>query len=972
MTKRSNVLSLIFIAFLSLITVFTLTACGKTKAPQTQGPTETTAVVTTTAGRPEIRVSYDQNFVFDSESIENISDAVKVEIVVNGVSQRVDYTVKGYEVSDDGQFVDITIQAYGMEQTIRVPYLELIDPIRAELKPLYDLLNEEGNKSLTASVSGNNGDEDLFSYNLVANFKETGEIEFAVVDSENNVLALLANNMLTIGTLSMELDMEAISAFIIDLMGSYEDEEEMNISLESDFDMEEDSFDLTEIFTTLSSVLDALDSFVGSPMLSAFNVSIEKENDTYKVKINSQTLLMLLPMLIDEEETDINLDEIINTIDTLMDGALKSGEFELELSFSIKDTAVALSVKGNNKVTESTFTLNLNAALSNTLATLPTLSEEQAEPKDLELAILLSFPGKEFDATLFAFIHTSDMFSELDGEIAHLLLVDNNTSDLLANFVLDNHFAYLDMSGLNAKLELNEESETLSFYQAFEIDGEEVSFVEYMQYLIESSEDSDDEMDDEGNDTFVEDSRFKNGYGARFIDNDLAQFNIGITEEELRNSLFVFYFDENDNEVEYKDYTFINFDSSKSFVGDLEIQLAEGYVIDEEIYIVDVDNVRASGLSSSLDTIVVPKGITVEDLELFNLCGSMKYTDGNVNWYVEVSGFKATKLLSMTGTETNVDSESVLNEAGDYVLAATYEGYDSPFSFLIHVYDPENLVTTGIDCYNTYLYVYDNTTLDDLREQLDVVLIYDNEDRESIEDYEIIGFADDARYITIKYNDFQTRVAIERYDSYDDEESNGFDFKALLPYLRFVEFDEESEMSEVIQSALDAICAIVEEHKEEFDALYTVEVSESGIILTFNINNTDDTDLFSVINYFLGVPTETGYVDIDEEYVLSLIDEFKENTEYGSYLSIVETILGFSVSNIVEDSYVTFAIYTEEGVFVTFSLDNSDSSYMSLGFGMMVIDPADDVNVTPDMVEAAQGFDVLPGYLLALLFRAMM
>ena len=968
MTKRSNVLSLIFIAFLSLITVFTLTACGKkTDAPANNNPGTTTAVVTTTAGKPEIRVSYDQNFVFDSESIENVNDAINVEIVTNGVSQKVDYTVKGYEVSDDGQFVDITIEAYGMEQTIRVPYLDLLDPIRSELKPLYDLLNEEGNKSLTASVSGNNGDEDLFSYNLVANFKASGEIEFAVVDSEDNVIAMFSNNKLTIGTLTMEFDMEAIGAFIEELMGESEVEEDYP-ALESDFDMEADEFDLTELFTTISSVLDTLDSFVGSPMLSAFNVEIEGSNGSYTIKINSQTLLMLLPMLIDEEETDINLDEIIDTIDTLMDGALKSGEFELELSLSIKNTTVKVGIKGNNKVNESTFALDLTATLSNTLATLPTLSEEQAEPKDLEFAFLLSFPGKEFDATLFAFIHTSDMFSELDGEIAHLLLVDNNTSEVLADFLLNNDYAYLDMSGLNAKLELNEESETLSFYQAFEIDGEPVSFVEYMLYLIESSEDSDDEIDDE----FTEDSRFEYGFGVDSEDGETLLFNIGVTEEEVRNSLYVYYFDENDNEVEYKDYTLPNFDSSKSFVGNLEVKLAEGYVDIIEIVIADLDNAYEKGVSAYYEKLYAEKGSSIEDIEFFELFGYKEYTDGVVSWSEYIDGFKVSQLYTEAGEAIEVSSEYTIDVVGDYIIFATLEGYDQTFLFTLHIYDDENPILEEIICYNSYVFVDSTTTVDDLYNQLLVAAIYDNFDSEIIEDYEIIGFADDARYITIKYNDFQTLVAIERYDSYDEEEFDAFDFKALLPYLRFVELDDESEAADVIQNALDAISAIVAEHQEEFDALYTVETSEEGFIFTFNINNTDNTDLFSVINYFLGVPTETGYDDIDEEYVLSLIDDFKENSKYGSYLTIAETVFGFSLSNVVEDSTVTFTLYAEERLLVTFSLGNADSSYMSLGFGMMVIDPVEDIEVTPDMIEAAQGFDVIPAYLLAILFRAMM
>ena len=972
MTKRSNVLSLIFIAFLSLITIFTLTACGKkTEAPATtQAPGATTAVVTTTASKPEIRVSYDQNFVFDSESIEDISDAINVEIVTNGVSQKVDYTVKGYEVSDDGQFVDITIEAYGMQQTIRVPYLDLIDPIRSELKPLYDLLNEEGNKSLTASVSGNNGDEDLFSYNLIANFKASGEIEFAVVDSEDNVLAMLSNNKLTIGTLTMEFDMEAIVAFIEELMGESEVEEDYP-ALESDFDMEADEFDLTEIFTALSTALDTLDTMSGSPMLSALNIEIEGEKGSYTIKLNSKTLLMVLPMIINEEEMDIDLDEIIDTIDTLMDGALKSGEFELELSLSIKNTTVNLGLKGNNKVNESTFTLNATVTLSSNLVTLPSLSEEQAEPKDLEISIPMVFPGKEIDNTLIVVVHTSDMLSEFDGELAHATLIDNANEGILLDLVVNNYYAYLDMTGLNVKMKFDEEAETFTFYQAFEIDGEQVTFAEYIAYLTQHNNDVDmPEVDDDYNDDeeFEKNPLFENGYGAGTVNDEPLVFAIGVTEEEVRRQIYAYYYDENDNQVEYTNYTLPNFDGTKPFSGDLEIKFDDGYELSIELLIIDLDNVQLTKITTTLENLFIEIGTSISDIEEYYLYGTMTYTDGNVEWKRNDNGFTITQIYSESGVTVDLTTSTGLEEIGNYFIFASYEGFDDSYMFMCYVYDPKNPIAVGIDCYNSVVYVDETTTEDDIRDMVYVVVVYDNNGEEEIEDYEIVdGYSYGDEFITIKWHDFSDTILVETFGYNPTPYDNEFNPYELLAYIRFIEFDEEMDTTDMIMSVLSSISEIVEEHQEEFDALYSVELATGKINFTFNINNEDGNDLFSVINYFLGIPTENGFDDIDEEFIIEAIDNFKDSSMYGSFLLMAENMIGFSISNVIEDSMINLTFSIEDGLSLSFSLDNAESSYMTLGIGVKVVEVNADQVITEDMIGAAQSFDSLASFLASML-----
>lgn len=986
MTKRSNVLSLIFIAFLSLIAVFTLTACGKkTEAPATQAPGATTAVVTTTASKPEIRVFYDQNFVFDSESIENISDAINVEIITNGVSQKVDYTVKGYEVSDDGQFVDITIEAYGMEQTIRVPYLELLYPIRPELRPLYNLINEEGVSALSINAKGsttdaNNNKNNLFDLNLLANATSTEDLEFALTNNDN-LLVLLDGNSLIIGSYVMEIDREAIMETLMSISDSLlmEDDEDEIVELLSDMDDEED-YDLEELFVSISSILDQIDMLVGSPMLIAFNASITKNENTYSISINSKTLLTVLPLIVNEDqlkENGIDIDKIVDVLDENMDGAIKNGEITFDIELSIKDNGVSLGLTATNEKNNSSFNLLLDASLYSEALELPEAEETEAESMNIEITIPFILQRKETNSTLRVVINSTSMLADEDSDILYATLTDNSgdESTTQLEFVLNNHYAFLDLSGLNEKYQLDE-SETLTFYQEFILDGENVTFAEYIPTLVKgllnNNEDDyiddDDEFDD--NDQEIEvDPRFEYGYGAESANGEALMFDLGVTLEEFKDALHVYTFDADDNQIDYLDYTVVDFDGTKSFSGCFEIELAPGYSTNIYVVICDLSNVETKSITP--EKALIRLGDSVKDVEDDTLYAVITYTDGSVNWEDNTMGFTVKQIMLPTGELVEATSEYVFNSAGDGMISASYNEKD--YLFVYHVYDPNNPIVDSIVCANASIYISKDTTLDEIYDELTVYAVYDNLESDEIFEYEIVDFKIGDRLMKLEYDGFNTYVEVNYTDMEEPSQENSNSFmNSLLSHIRFLEISEEDDNTSIILKVLSAIKEIYNENIEEFQEIYSIEFAETSVEVTVNLNTEDDKDLFSLINYFFGVPTEDGFDDIDEEYIITKIAELREDSMTSTVLMMVERAFGFSVEEIIVDSAMTISVSIEDGFVLSFDLYGDRGEYLTTGLAFNSIEPSANYEISEEMLEASKELSELPNYLMALIFGSLM
>ena len=965
MNKRSNVLSLILIALLSVMCVFTLTACGK---KTTEAVNNTTATVTTTQrGGVELNVSYDKNYVVDSESINDIANQINVEVVIDGVKQKIDFTVKDYAVTDDGEFIDVTISAYGIEKTVRLPYLELLSSIRPELKPIYNILNGDGDKAFTVDVKGGSNGENSFNYKLSANVTSLNGFEFALTDNSGNALVLFTGDSLVIGDTLINVNRDAIINALIPTFDEADDTE-----LLSDTEEEyEDDLSLESIFEKLSSVLDTLDMLVDSPMLDGFGAKVTKENSTYTISVNSNTVLTVLPMFIDTYELGkigIEYDEIVDAIDSYMNGALKRGDLTLDVTLNVNNNKVSLGFTGTNKIDNTSFTLGLEGTIYNESLTLPTVEETGAEENDIEITVPIVLFRKDVSSKLRAVIHTANMMNDDDADIVRVTIFDAEEETLM-DVVINNHYLFADLTGYNELYKLVE-ADTLTFYQDFIIDGEEVTYKEYLPYfvnnLIQQYFPTEEEPIEDDDDTPV-DPRFENGYGATGADGEELFFNIGVTLEEFKSKLSVYTFTENDEEVPFTDYTVKGFDGSKSFVGDVVIELAPGY--ETSVYVVICDQAKQEVKSISPETATFELGMTVKDLELFYLYAVATYTDGTVNWEEGISGFEVSKIAFENGTIVDsITDEYTIETPGNAFVIATYN--EEEYTFLCYIYDPENPVLTEVNIDCDSITVSADVTMDEIKQLFEVYAVYDNLESEVVEDYEIVDFNMGDTTLTVKYGNCTASVSVE----YPEDEEESFDAEKLISYFRFLTITEGDDLTDALLKSIDSISKIYAEHEEEFKKVFKYEIVDGINELTINLN-TEENDVFGLINYFFGIPKEEGgFDDIDEAYLISKLDEFRESDSMGvTILSLVETVLGFTVDDVIRDSYLELATSLEDKTFFfEFVLSGADQEYIGAGLRVKMVTYESNYTITNDMIEGSKELSDLPEYLIGILFRFLM
>ena len=982
--KRNNVLSLIFIALLSMICVFTLSACGKnttsnpttTVAPSSSTTTEV-KVTTTNTPSVDVSVSYDEKMVFDSETIENISDFLNVEVVINGVRQKIDFTVKDYTISEDGQYADVVINAYGMEKTIRVPFDDAT-PIRPELKEIYDLLSVEGDKSFTLSLSGStNENSNLFTCELLVNILEDGSFEFALVNENKEVLALFKDGALVIGSYKMSVDSENLLSLLGSLFETSTEEvvEEEVPSTRGVVEEEEEveGFDLYTFIAQISSALDNIDK--AAPMASLLGITLTVEDGSYFLSIDSATLLSLISAFVESDETEeFSFNDLVDAIDSYMDGALKAGKVQFDINFAIKGTKVAFGFTVTNTNTEGSFTLNLNASLFGEAQKLPTIDEMETEEKDVELSFGIKLPAKEINSVLTVVLHTSQMLSEENADIltATLKEVEGPT---LVEFVINNHYMFLDLTGLNNKMKLDEEAQTLTFYEKFEIDGEEATFAQVLAEFI-NKQMNDEETEEPINEGEIgeptneeEETIFDNGYGACPKDGVRLFFNIGVTEDELRNSINVYTYDKDDNQIEYTDYTVVDFDGSKSFIGYIDIKFDENHT--DSVFVIIYDASNVSVVSVEPERVYAPLGITIAELINSGYIYAIEtFTDGSIEWTEYTSDFNVTSIAFEDNEPVVVNSEYQLQTLGDCTIKATYKEVEYEISG--YVFDPENLKIVDYDC-DSSINLYSMTTEEELKNYIYLYAIYDNDEKESIEDFEIVGgFEYGDKTVTIKHGDFTQEIEII-YDSQEseEEEEGGFDIFELLSYFRFFEINGEMTTMDMIQTAISNISSIVEENNEEFEGVATFTNEEGTLKLLVNVNTEDNKDVMSVINYFVGKPTEDGFEDIDADFIKTVIESLKESDEAGMIIGMLETILGFEATELVDDSVLEVTLSLDGGLNLNLYLYGASKTYMEFGFECKLVDLTSNFSLTEEMVNSSKEFSELNKYLFKIIFGAL-
>lgn len=914
-TKKKVILSIFLLIFACL---FVFTACnngngGKVEDTTTENQEEIPA--------PELNVSFDEGatYQFDEASI---ADALDVAVVSNGVSRKVEFSIKSSTITEDGNYIEVVIAAEDFEKTVRLPYEAPLPEIRDELIPLYKLITKSGDKaiSLTASassVSGESGEAKDLVYKAVIN-KTANGIEFALVDktfADDKALVLFKDGALTACGTTVSLD---------DIMARL-DADAFDIS-EIDFTIDRD--EAASVFESLSGALDTVDSLLESSAVSLFNIAASHSDGVYTLRADSSKIVLLIQLLYGANET-VDVNQIVDTIDGFFDGALKAGDIEFEVSLTIKEERLAAGIAITDKRTNDRVSIDLSLEIAEEAFALP----EAFEPATPQIKITVPFklPQKNVDAALNAVVHISEIVNGADANYVTANISFNEEASIAAA-VLNNRYVYIDMSRIAAMVGAPETSEYKFAYE-FEINGEPATLFEVVAAkLFGRASDSDETPEDDGNVDYDtdEDPRFANGYGARFVD-DEEKFPIGTTEEELRQHLFVYTFDEDDNEIRFNDYTIEDFDGSSSFAGTVTIKFAEGYEFGIYVIVYDSENVEES--SFKIDSMHVAKGTDVASLQA-NMEIEVTMTDGQIYWYVYEEG---TGVIDAVNGQP-VTAEYVFDTTGDFLV--TVNRNDELSYVLVTVYDPENLKAVEFDCFGT-VFMNEETTDEEIRNQIYAYVTYDNGEQESVEDFEIVDFTYGDAYMNISWGEFSDYVSVEYGGGSAPEDEP----TSIISYIRIENLVNEDGVID--------IAAIFAENKELLGEIFIVNEDKNGIRII--VNSKTDRDLLAIVNKYFGIPAEDGFVDIDENYILSLANFM------GMDLSpVVGALVGVNLNDMLSELVVDIKI--SDGLKIELG-DGDETVYIATGLNIGFTE-GEDIIVTEADLEGAQEISKLPNTLL--------
>ncbi|MBO4213190.1 MAG: hypothetical protein J5894_03645 [Clostridia bacterium] len=978
--KNRKFLAVILAVALLLTFVFVLSACGDNKPEEK--PEETTAAVT-----PELNVSFDETATYAMDDAA-ISDAISAEIVENGVSRRVAFTVKSSTLTEDGQHIKVVVAAEGIEKEILLPYeAEPEVYIRSDLKPLYELLTKDGDKSFSFEVISvitpdAEGEQEISSFKVLVNDKAEG-VEFAFVNvgenSEESVI-LFKDGVLNLFGLSLNLP---------DIYEQAAGEEDGEIATKED---------IAKMLSDLSIALDSADRTFDNPMFSMMGFT--KGNETYRINTDTAKLIpMIQLMLSGNEDIDINdVSRYIDLLDSLLGGALKRGDIKIDLSLSILKNGLSLCLQMRDEVTgiltSETFTFTVRTApfelpdpvqlpddvdlsVFNDVIDLSKLSEvndisdiknlintdklyelisarlESADFKDIRILIPFMFPENETEILIKITVYVTDiLIGPSDNYITASIELNGVRS---AIFVLNDKYVYLDISGL-VPYEEEAERPYVAFYQAFEIDGEPVSVFKYLaatlfnkdeEEVVENSENV------EGNDNdlevdFNDDEYDYYGYGCTTVDgNGVAILPIGATEDDLRAKLLVYVFDEDDKQIFIDDYQIEGFDSSASFHDYVDILF---YDIEETVEVV----VRDADKETISDIVISPfrvgKGTDVATAQSY-IPVEVEMTDGQVSWTVYDGECTIDKVDG-----ADVDAGYVFEMIGNYTLTVTYKATGAKTEAALYVFDPDDLHVEYVE-FQPEIYVDQGVTEEELRDYICVRAEYDNGDFILVEDYEIVGFTPGDDVVNVRWNEYNHTINIVYYDAPynpygpDDEPKSAFDILTLMQYFRRADLLESEDV-------LAGIAAIFEQNEELFKSVIAIDEENKTISIT--LNSKDGGSLLDIVNIFFGIPTEDGFEDISEAQLLDLI-----SSEDGMFniSSMFKKIIGVEISDFLSDLSVKMGYAIDDDKFAAkIELnDGGDVKYFITGIGVGFSDrSSSNFKLTEKGIEDAQSFEKLP------------
>lgn len=941
---------------------------------------------------PDVKITIDEDAVYTLDAISDNIEGLDIELVTDGKAEKVDYHVISSKVSDDGNYIEVEVSVAGEVRTVRLPYAgDNASLIREELRPLYALLNKDGDKCFAVTISGDGllpetKEHRGFGVKAILNVDEEAGTRFAVLSGTPNAQFAVTeydNVVISLGDLGIEKSLiEKYLTTLIDQIDFDPDtllEEDGTAADETvtseEQTTEEDLGTLASTFKGISTVLDFIDRVIDNGSIARLlGVTLEKEGNAYVMTAGSKKVSALLQTILPKEAVaGIEFKGIFDAIDAATDGAFAAGQIEITLTFEFKSNGAAISLGYDNKKTGVNGKISVTAEVSATPFAIP---GEESKGDDVEITVPFALPAKGLDLNLTAVIHVKDLFDPKGEELATLSLDHNGVKDAV-RVVLNDGYLYVDMTPL---MDPDSESEKpVSFYYAFEKDGKPVGFYDALPDLLGKlfggfgATDRDDEGfdadDDDGSDGGIPegDPRFAHGFGCRLADDEdyVIELPIGSTERDLRAKLVVFVMDEEDNEIPYEDYTVEDFDGSASFSGSVTIVFAPGYSASVDVRVCDVDNIQMSSLAMD-PKYYYPMGTTIAEAQE-NCTYGINMTDGTITWTVGAVGLNITQAMSTTGTILSADGS--FDVAGDYMVFVEKDGKSSMFS--AHVYDPENVVVESFDCDGS-IEVWQNDTEADIRERLYVTISYDDGETEEVEDYEIVGFDVKGDSFEIKYAGYEKLVAIHLVDGDEEAEEEG---SSLTDYLRFVTPTDDGTVDG--EKALVAAKKLLTDNAELIRSIYDVTwTSGRGITLKLAINDASDKDLLAVANLFMGIPTEDGWTDFDAENLTELLNGLLDGYGMLDLKTIVKRVFGAELEDILSDLSLTAELGWKGGISFTLSLGNNAegeraAEYLRVGCSVRTI-TAGSSGITVADVEKAKGIEELPEVALAAVLKIFM
>ena len=925
--KNKKFFAILLSVVLLLAMTFVLFACGDN---QTEKPDETTSEVVT--NESELKVSFDENATFAMDD-EAIVDALSAEIVSGGVSRKVEVEIKSIGLTDDGQYIKVVVSAEGIDKELILPFeAEPEIYVREELKPLYNLLKNGGDKSFSFELSVGSaaayGDTpQIFSLKAMVNKTARG-FEFAVVDtseaetSAEKALVIYKNGKLNVGGVDADLSS----------MLSVEADNEGKIV------MADDSID--NVFEALSNILDTCDSALDTPGVAAM-IGFRKVDGVYNITTDSKKLVAIAQLFLSgKENVGFDVDEVIDLIDEQLGGAIRSGDIKVILSLAIENKSVVLGVSLQNETVGGSFGLTAALTVADEAFEIP----EAAAPdlKDIEIEIPLSTPNGKLDITGKIVIYSSEIITASGKNYITGTFTSNGKEDA-AKFVLNDKYILVDVSGFT-------DGQSTLFYKAFEIDGQPVSIFEYIRSSNASEDYYEEDMDmpEVVDEDYDYDDDYYGGYSCvSNLEDGLFILNIGATEDDLRAQINLVV-----NDEPVTDYQIEGFDSSES--AEVEVDLIYGD-LEISITVIIRDAEKAEFVGFDFEPVRLALGSDVATAEQDGLYADIIMTDGQVQWTIYKNGFTVDKVNGEP-----VDSGYVFNAKGDIMLSLTHKNGETT-EVSAYVYDPENLEIIDVDIYPDNMYLYEYLTEEELRDRIYVSVLYDDGSWKDIETFEIIGYEPGTAEFEVKFGEYVKQITIEYDDYISDDQPTGFNILGLLNYLRVTDILASEDPSAAFQDLL-------EQNKELLKSIFTFDKDSKTLRVVINSKNGGD--LVEVINIFFGIPGEEGFTDIDENYLIE-----SAGTIGGMFdtKTLFNMMFGVDFADFLTDLYLDAGVSSDDGIALTVKLNNGgDVDYFVTGFTAKFVDaPVSNFEITEEDIAIANEFDMLPMTLLAILLQIM-